>query len=57
MPGYLLTQRLCSVHGLDVHEAWQVGPYQDDIAAGTLVGTVDAAGLPVRPVDVGAKQS
>lgn len=56
-PGGLLTQRLCPVNSLDVHEAWQVGPHQDDIAACVLVGPVDAAGLPVSPVDIGVKQS
>lgn len=52
----LLTQWLCPVHSLDVHETWQVGPHQDDIAARTLVGTVDATGLPVSPVDIGFEQ-
>ncbi|KAL0628518.1 hypothetical protein AAY473_001838 [Plecturocebus cupreus] len=47
---------LCPVHSLDVHEAWQVRPNKDDIAAGTLVSTVDAPGLPVSPVDIGAEQ-
>lgn len=47
---------MCPVHGLDVHEARQVGPHQDDIAASPLVGTVNAPGLPVSPVDIGVKQ-
>lgn len=51
-----LTQWLCPVHGLNVHEAWQIGPHQDDVAAGPLVGTVDAPGLPVSPVDIGVKE-
>lgn len=51
-----LTQWLCPVHSLDVHEARQVGPHQDDIAASSLVSTVDATGLPVSPVDIGVKQ-
>ena len=55
-PRGLLTQGLCPIHSLDVHEAWQVGPHQDDVAASPLVGTVDATGLPVSPVDIGAEQ-
>lgn len=56
-PRGLLTQWLCPVNSLDVHEAWQVGPHQDDIATGILVGPVDATSLPVGPVDIGVKQS
>lgn len=54
--GGLLTQWLGPVHSLDVHEAWQVGPHQDDIVASTLVSTVDAPSLPVGPVDIGVEQ-
>lgn len=54
--GGLLTQWLGPVDSLDVHEAWQVGPHQDDIVASILVSTVDAPSLPVGPVDVGVKQ-
>lgn len=51
-----LTQRLLPVHGLDVHQAWQVGAHRDGVGPGALVRSLDAAALPVRPVDVGPQQ-
>lgn len=54
--GEQLTQRPCPVNSLNIHEARQVCPHQDDIGTSVLVSPVNAAGLPVSPVDVGVQQ-
>ena len=51
-----LTQRPLHVHSLDVHQAWQVGAHHDGVGAGVFVSSLDAATLPVSPVDVGPQQ-
>lgn len=51
-----LTQRPLPVHSLDVHQARQVGSHRDGVGPGVLVGPLDAAALPVGPVDVGPQQ-
>lgn len=47
-----LTQRPLHVHRLDVHQARQVGAHRDGVGAGVFVSSLDAATLPVGPVDV-----
>ena len=44
------------VHSLDVHESRQVGADSDDVGAGGFVCSLDAAALPVCPVDVWPEQ-
>ena len=51
-----LTQRPLPVHSLDVHQARQVGLHGDGVGPCVLVGSLDAAALPVGPVDVRAQQ-
>lgn len=51
-----LTQGPLPVHSLDVHQARQVGSHRDGVGPGVLVGPLDAAALPVGPVDVGPQQ-
>lgn len=55
--GEQLTQGPCPVNSLNIHEARQVCPHQDDISTSVLVSPVNAASLPVSPVDVGVQQS
>lgn len=52
-----LTQGPCPVNSLNIHEARQVCPHQDDISTSVLVSPVNAACLPVSPVDVRVQQS
>jgi len=42
---------------LNVHKARQVCPHQDDIGTAVLVSPVNAASLPVGPIDVRVQQS
>lgn len=51
-----LTQRPVSLHGLDVHESGQVGADGDDVVSCVFVSSLDAATLPVGPVDVRPEQ-
>lgn len=51
-----LTQRPLPFHSLDVHQARQVGSHRDGVGPGVLVSSLDAAALPVGPVDVGPQQ-
>lgn len=51
-----LTQWPLPVHSLDVHQARQVGSHRDGVGPGVLVSSLDAAALPVGPVDVGPQQ-
>lgn len=55
--GAQLTQGPCPVNSLNIHEARQVCPHQDDISTSVLVSPVNAASLPVSPVDVRVQQS
>lgn len=55
--GVQLTQGPCPVNSLNIHEARQVCPHQDDISTSVLVSPVNAASLPVSPVDVRVQQS
>lgn len=55
--GEQLTQGPCPVNSLNIHEARQVCPHQDDISTSVLVSPVNAASLPVSPVDVRVQQS
>lgn len=41
---------------MDVHEARQVGSDSDGVGAGGLVRSLNAAALPVGPVDVWAEE-
>lgn len=52
-----LTQGPCPVNSLNIHEARQVCPHQDDISTSVLVSPVNAASLPVSPVDIRVQQS
>ena len=51
-----LTQRGLAVDSLDVHESGQAGAHGDGVLSGGLVGPLNTAALPVRPVEVGAQQ-
>lgn len=51
-----LTQWPLPVHCLDIHQTWQVGPHRDGVCPSVLVGSLDAAALPVSPVDMGTQQ-
>lgn len=51
-----LTQRPLHVHSLDIHQTWQVGAHCDGVGPGVFVSSLDAAALPVSPVDVGPQQ-
>lgn len=52
-----LTQGPCPVNSLNIHKARQVCPHQDNISTSVLVSPVNAASLPVSPVDVRVQQS
>lgn len=56
LSAHRLTQRPLHVHSLDVHQAWQVGAHCDGVGPGVFVSSLDAAALPVSPVDMGAQQ-
>lgn len=55
--GEQLTQGPRPINSLNVHEARQVCPHQDDVGTSVLVSPVNAASLPVSPVDVRVQQS
>lgn len=51
-----LTKWSVSVHSLDVHQARQISSHSNGVGPGVLVGSLDAAALPVRPVYMRAQK-